>query len=467
MNKPHSFSDSLSRARSALDKKFLLCRLLPAIVICVILIVSLLITPRIVVSMSKIAEYPENPLFNTIALAVLAGVAYFFASKHISSPLPLIFMALSLCAGMVIRFICLPYDGTSDYTKFLLVETQFLRENGFPGLASISSNYSMPFLYIFAIISQIPINDLFLHKFVSILFECGIMLAALRLAHVLGLGELKKAILAAAVFLAPTVILNGSYWAQNDAHYVFFCVLALAFALEKRPFATAVLAAIAFSFKLQAIFILPIFAVLCFAKLINLKYIFVFLGTLLATYLPAVLLGRSLTEVLGVYIGQTGEYSGILNMSSPSIFAFASETIPREPKIMLFAAGIMLSALFLCALLMLAFYHRARLNNLSITLIALAMVIGVPYFLPSMHERYFYLADILCIVIAVAIPSRWYMAPLCVFASYACYYVYLFGVPIENIGLQIPSLIMLFLLGTSVALAVDELKKSLTRKTPL
>ena len=71
------------------------------------------------------------------------------------------------------------------------------------------------------------------------------------------------------------------------------------------------------------------------------------------------------------------------------------------------------------------FECRSRLSDRSILCLALLMAIGVPFLLPHMHDRYFYAADVLSLVLAFAMPSLFLAAPLAGFASFLSYYAYL------------------------------------------
>ena len=52
---------------------------------------------------------------------------------------------------------------------------------------------------------------------------------------------------------------------------------------------------------------------------------------------------------------------------------------------------------------------------------------GIPYFLPHMHERYFFVADILTLALAVAAPEYMVLPVLTQFASLLGYHAYLRG----------------------------------------
>ena len=60
------------------------------------------------------------------------------------------------------------------------------------------------------------------------------------------------------MILLPTVVMNSSIWGQCDAIYVTFCVGSVYFLIKKRPWLAAAFFGVAFTFKLQAIFFLPV-----------------------------------------------------------------------------------------------------------------------------------------------------------------------------------------------------------------
>ena len=69
---------------------------------------------------------------------------------------------------------------------------------------------------------------------------------------------------------------------------------------------------------------------------------------------------------------------------------------------------------------------RKRLGDREILFMAVLFCILIPFLLPSMHERYYYLADILTVVCAFTLPRLFAMPLLVQFASYAGYYAYLY-----------------------------------------
>ena len=58
--------------------------------------------------------------------------------------------------------------------------------------------------------------------------------------------------------------------------------------------------------------------------------------------------------------------------------------------------------------------------------IALVFAIALPFLLPEMHERYFYLADVISIIYAFSFPRYFFVAiimQLCSLLSYAPYFL--------------------------------------------
>ena len=118
-----------------------------------------------------------------------------------------------------------------------------------------------------------------------------------------------------------------------------------------------------------------------------------------------------------------GEYSS-LTLNAPTIFQFVPYGMEVNEKL-LSTLGILAAALLVMALLAVGLFMGRKLNRQVFFTMAVVLAIGVPFFLPHMHERYFFLADMLTLCWACANRKR---IPICVLAagsSLACYVVYL------------------------------------------
>ena len=304
----------------------------------------------------------------------------------------------ALLAALVARFIGMDHI-TSDYTDFLSRWAAFFRENGgFLALKEPVGDYNVPYLYFMAAISYLPAPDLYLIKLFSIFFDLLLAFQGMRLVRLVFPGREGRAAAAFCILLLlPTVILNGSYWGQCDSIYGALVLLALADALDRRPARSVVFLAVAFSFKLQAIFLIPLWCVLWYTGKVQFKPLCLFPVAYFATALPALLLVKTLGDILGVYFNQMGLYNDRLTLNAPSLYAL----IPygTQVDIQLYArVGILAAfALVLCLLLAL-FFVRKGLTNDQILTAAVILAVGVPLLLPYMHERYFFQAEVLSVL---------------------------------------------------------------------
>jgi hypothetical protein len=77
--------------------------------------------------------------------------------------------------------------------------------------------------------------------------------------------------------------------------------------------------------------------------------------------------------------------------------------ISYETGVLLGSAAAVLTALALGALSV----RWRRLHGGDLLLLAVTVAAAMPYVLPKMHERYFFLADILAYALAISRPRPW------------------------------------------------------------
>ncbi len=93
---------------------------------------------------------------------------------------------------------------------------------------------------------------------------------------------------------------------------------------------------------------------------------------------------------------------------------------------MLRELGIALTLAIVLALIAIVVLRRVQLTPTRILLAGTVSVLLVPYLLPAMHERYFYLADALTVISAFYLPRRlWALPVLEQFASFMSYMPFL------------------------------------------
>lgn len=351
-----------------------------------------------------------------LALVLLRASGVLPTPKHV-----LISSAL-LAAAFVLRGFCLSYE-TLDYQNFLAVWVDFFRQNG--GLAALGmpiGNYNVPYLFFLALFSQSSIPDLYLIKLLSIFFDVVLAWSAMQLVGCFVRAPAQRLACFFLVLFWPTVVLNGALWGQCDSIYVAFAVLSVWLALSGHPMLAMASIAVSFSFKLQAVFVMPVFLLFLLARRIKIWHFLVFPPVCVLMVLPAVLAGRPLWESLTISLSQTGSIGDGLNYNSPSVFALFSDV--QNPELA-GKLGILAAALVIALLAILVWRRRDSCSNRALLLSAALLAVAIPFFLPHMHERYFFAADILTLALALVDLRLTPLPLLCEFASLLGYHAYL------------------------------------------
>ena len=399
-------------------------------------------------------------------LVLLGALALALLHREGTGRDALLILALPVGAAMLLRACCLNYV-SHDFTTFLAKWLEFFRQNGgFAAIARSVGDYNAPYLYFLAAVSYFKLPDLYAVKLFSALFDVLLAWGGFRLVRALR-REGDRAPLAAFALLLilPTVVLNGSLWGQCDAIYAALCVHALALVLEGKNIPSVVLLAAAFSFKLQTVFLMPLWGALWLAKKVRFRELMVFPLAYLVTILPALRLGKPLGEILSVYFQQAGEYSDRLSLNAPSVYQFLPSGLEVD-KALAARVGILAAFALVLVLLLLALWLGRRMDRGAVMAMAAVLVIGVPFLLPHMHDRYFFLADALCLCWACADPRKVPAAVLAEGASLASYMVYIrlkynCVIPLGRyyLVMGLEALAMLAALGFSIAVLAGEFKR--------
>ncbi len=330
--------------------------------------------------------------------------------------------AVLLALAFSLRAFCLNYE-TLDYQNFLKQWVEFFRQNGgFAALSQPVGNYNIPYLYFLALFSYIPASDLYLIKLLSIFFDVLLAWAAMGIVEKLGgsLGQ-RLGIFFTVLFL-PTVILNGALWGQCDSIYVALALMSIYWALDDRPVLSMLAMTLSFGFKLQAVFVMPVLAILWMQGKFKLRHFFVFPIAYVVLVLPAVLLGRPFMDTITLYFSQTGSIGSGLNYNSPSIFGIFWNV---QNEALASKLAIVSAFVFMFLVLLICYVNRSRLSCRAMLAAAVLLAVGIPFLLPHMHDRYFFAGDILTVVLAFACWKYSPVAPLCQFASLLGYHAYL------------------------------------------
>ena len=210
----------------------------------------------------------------------------------------------------------------------------------------------------------------------------------------------------AALLVCPSVITNGSITGQCDIWLAAFMLAALYYSMRRRSIMALVYGSLAFSFKPQSVFMAPLLLILVLRKDISWKYLWIIPAVYLAVCIPAWLEGRSMEDLLTIYWSQIGGYLNY-NAGNPYAYFYDSEDI------VLIRIGGQVFAICIAVWLVVISYIRwkAPINPQDCILMATLFATIIPYMLPGMHDRYFFMADIFSLAWACMRP-RWFILPI-------------------------------------------------------
>ena len=391
---------------------------------------------------------------NALALSALFSLVYGAAMgvfAHLRKPdgKTLLFAGVFAAIAMLARVSMLDFV-TADYVSFLSGWTQNFREGGFKTLASNVGDYNLLYQYALLLISKCGLHDLYMIKFVTVIFDYLLALAMMRAAERFA-GERSGVPVFLLMLVLPTTLLGGACWGQCDSVYAFFIVSSLYLLASDRPTGSAIMLSVAFAFKLQTIFFFPVVLLGLLHKKYTLRHALAFFAAYIVTMIPALIAGRSFMDALTVYANQSmGQYYDRLTYNAPNLYLFfpmIEFASSQESTWMRYIEGIdtkglngyltydlfpdlQHAALYACIILtlivVLYWLIHWREVTMDMTLpFALFFAIFLPFVMPKIHERYFYLADMLSILYAAHRSDRRFMPLLVAGASMMSYVPYL------------------------------------------
>jgi Gpi18-like mannosyltransferase len=370
-----------------------------------------------------------------------------------------LFLITVTVIAFAVRVKFLPFQ-SGDYHQFLHGWFTELKEGG--GLLAVGKDvgdYMPPYFYLLALLTYLPVKDIYLIKMLSFAGDIVLACYAMRLVR-RKYPEFWGKIAYAVVLLLPSVVLNSAAWGQCDSIYTAALLACVLYVIEDRPYAAVGAFSVAFVFKLQAVFLAPFLLLMLLRRKIRWRCLLIFPAIYLVAILPASLMGRSFSELLTVYFRQASQYD-LVSMYLPNLAVW-------YPTHMSMFAGHLIALLaVLLTLAAVLWFHRLDfdLTDDMVVSLALLSVLFVPYILPYMHERYYYPADILSVIFAFYFPEKFYVPVVTVLSSTYVVCHNLFNAHFVHI--RILSVLMLFCLlwvgVSSYYLARDEKVEKVVR----
>jgi Gpi18-like mannosyltransferase len=306
-----------------------------------------------------------------------------------------------------------PYGGT-DVATFLLPWFRHIQQTGpIQAFAAPFGDYAPPYLYLLSAATLLDdwAHPLDLIKILSVagsLALTGAVWYLLRTAGaataLVGTGQSPQRYVAGAalVLILPSTLLNAALLSQCDAMWSAACVMALAAAVARRHRTMLAWCGVALAFKLQAAFFAPFVLGLLIRRRIPMRLWPIAGLVWVASLVPASLAGWPAADLLTIYLRQTESYAG-LSLNAPNLWMIV-DALPLFAGVPLtglaFAAAIGASATYVARLTVSPLGDRRLMEA---AMLAPMIVVGL---LPRMHERYFFLADVVALAIALTWPDR-------------------------------------------------------------
>jgi Gpi18-like mannosyltransferase len=313
---------------------------------------------------------------------------------------------------------------SDDYSIFLEPWYLTLRAQGFAAFHNGFSNYTPLYLYLLYFISNSLryLLPLYAIKFLSIAgdFVCAWLVQQIIVVRY-GANSLLSWIGYAAVLLLPTVILNGSAWAQSDSIFTAAILLSFLFILRHRWTLAFIAYGIALSLKLQSIFFLPFLVLLGLRGFYSWKYWIWIPLPYLIFMIPSWIAGRPLTELLTIYFSQVDMYQ-LLTLNAPNLYAWISP----NAYALWYPLGLCVGGMAALAYLLIGWKSKIPLTPPLLLQAAFLSLLLVPFVLPKMHERYFFPAEIFSIALAIYYPRLFFVPILLCGATWVSYLPFLY-----------------------------------------
>jgi Gpi18-like mannosyltransferase len=247
-------------------------------------------------------------------------------------------------------------------------------------------------------------------------------------------------------------VINASFYGQMDAMWAAPALGGVYYLLRDKPWHGIALCGVALAVKPQGIFVFPVLLLLALAGRLPWRTLLAAPAAMAALALPAVVFGRDPIDLLTIYdLERQAQHVPALSLRAPSLYAFVTTAGSRADTVRLL--GIALTAAIVLGICWVLVARAVELDRTRVVTAATLFALLLPFLLPGMHERYFFLADVMTLILAVYRPRLWYVPLLVQAASLLAYRPYLFE---RSESMTLPAAMMLAaVLVVGHALLVD------------
>jgi Gpi18-like mannosyltransferase len=325
----------------------------------------------------------------------------------------------SILIVSIFKFSLFP-NQSFDISYFLSPWFDFLKLNGIFALSYPFNNYNPPYTLLLYIATFFTDNSIVGVKMVSFIFDFIFSWYVMKIVDFYKPNIKQVSFLAA--FASPILIINTSIWGQCDVIYTTFILICIYQFLQDRIFLGMFSFAVAFTFKFQTFFFLPVLAFLFFSSYIKwnklYRFILIFFATFLLPLVIPVLLGRPVYStriydfynpegVLNIYLNQLNTQSQLVLYSVPTLFNWIPNIFYKifYPNVFLFTLSVIGVLVWILTKLELT-HDKIKQELIRISLF---LTTAFVFLLPKMQERYFFLPTSLAVIFLLVYPKKWYI----------------------------------------------------------
>lgn len=291
---------------------------------------------------------------------------------------------------------------SDDYLLFLSNWWNKINEyGGFNSLKYIIGDYPDSYMFLLCIGASITKNSLIFIKVLSAIFDVLIFLFGYKIIKYFSKESANK--YSWILILLPGILVNSAILGQCDSIYTAF-VLAFIYNILKNHNKLALsFFGIAISFKLQSLFIAPVFLYLIVTKKIKIYDLFFIILGFILPFIPSILIGKGLIENIKILMFQTSEYNYFVK-SCPNIYSLFLLNYKQINTFLKYSLAIIVGMIAIFISL-----HKYKDGYNDTTFIYKSFLIStiVVFLLPSMHDRYFYLSNILGILYCIIVSKKY------------------------------------------------------------